>query len=82
MSRVNILLEYFKILLDILVDKFIEGGRKMKHTKIIIGIVIVLIISIPAFLYFNYSDKTHIKNTSSTSTSRSKDTDTNDSKNI
>ena len=81
MSRVNILLEYFKILLDILVDKFIEGGRKMKHTKIIIGIVIVLIISIPAFLYFNYSDKSLIKNTSSTSTSGSNDTDTNVSNN-
>ena len=53
----------------------------MKHTKIIIGIVIVLIISIPAFLYFNYSDKSLIKNTSSTSTSGSNDTDTNVSNN-
>ena len=27
MSRVNILLEYFKILLDILVDKFIDSVK-------------------------------------------------------
>lgn len=67
------------MLLDTLIDKFIEGGRKMKHTKIIIGIIIILVISIPAFLYFNSSDKSLIKNTSSTNNSRSNDTDTNGS---
>lgn len=53
----------------------------MKHTKIIIGIVLVLIISIPAFLYFNFSDNSLIKNTSSTSKNESKETANNDSNN-
>ena len=51
----------------------------MKHTKIIIGIIIILVISIPAFLYFNSSDRSLIKNTSSTNNSGSNDTDTNGS---
>ena len=53
----------------------------MKHTKILIGIVLILVISIPAFLYFIYTDKPLTKNTSSTINIENKETDTNDSNN-
>lgn len=54
----------------------------MKHGKLIIGVVLLLLISIPTFLYFNYgNNKSLVKNTSSTSNSEPKENTSDDTNN-